>query len=147
MSARPRKPIAQHPCFDPAWARSPRGLFYRLVHLDPEAEGLSGIGGVLVVWHDGVRPEWVYVSAATDLAAAIHALADNADVMSYEVNGGLFVTWALLRSEHRDGAVAYLADRLRPAVRANGHPSASVPVIAITPPGESHPARCRIRFP
>lgn len=130
-------------CFDPAWARSPRGLFFRLIHLDPEQEGLSGVGGIFVVWHAGLRPQWVYVAAAEDLAAAIHKLADDADVMSYEVNGGLFVSWALVRPEYRSGAVAYLNGLLRPAIASDVHPAAGVPIIAISPPGEcSRPGRC-----
>ena len=133
-------------CFDPAWARSPRGLFFRLIHLDPEEEGLSGVGGIFVVWHAGLRPQWVFVSAADDLAAAIHRLADDADVMSYEVNGGLFVSWALVRPEYRSGAVAYLTGRLRPAIGSDVPPAAGLPVIAIAPPGEGGTARRRDWF-
>ena len=127
---------------DPAWARSPRGLFFRLIHLDPEEEGLSGVGGIFVVWHAGLRPQWVHVSAAEDLAVAIHRLADDDDVMSYEVNGGLFISWALVRPEYRSGTVAYLTGRLRPAIGSDVHPAAGIPVIAIAPPGEGG-AACR----
>ena len=133
-------------CFNPMWARSSRGLFFRLIHLDPEEKGLSGVGGIFVVWHAGLRPQWVCVSAADDLAAAIHRLADDADVMSYEVNGGLFVSWALVRPEHRSGAVAYLTGRLRPAIGSDVHPAAGIPVIAITPPGEDGAMRRRDWF-
>jgi hypothetical protein len=127
-------------CFDPAWARSPKGQFFRLIHLDPEEEGLSGVGGIFVVWHAGLWPQWVHVSAAEDLAAAIHRLADDAGVMSYEVNGGLFVSWALIPPAHREGTVAYLTGRLRPAIGTDVHPAAGVPVIAIAPPGADREA-------
>ena len=142
VSAQQIEASSSRVCFDPAWARSPRGLFFRLIHLDPEEEGLSGVGGIFVVWHAGLRPQWVYVSAAEDLAAAIHRLADDADVMSYEVNGGLFVSWALVRPKYRSGAVAYLAGRLRPTIGSDVHLAAGIPVIAITPPGEGA-AACR----
>ena len=136
MSAQYIEASRSRVCFNPNWARSPRGLFFRLIHLDPEEEGLSGVGGIFVVWHAGVRPRWVYVSATDDLAAAIHRLADDADVMSYEVNGGLFVSWALVRPEYRSGAVAYLTGRLRPAIGSDVHPATGIPIIAIIPPGE-----------
>lgn len=136
----------KHPSFDPIWARTSRGVFFRLIHLDPEKEGLSGVGGIFVVWHAGLRPRWVHVAAAEDLAAAFHQLADNTDVMSYEVNGGLFISWALVRPEYRNGAVAYLNGLLRPAIASDVHPAAGIPMVAIAPPGERNDTRRRDWF-
>lgn len=119
--------------YDPAWVRTPRGRYFRLVHLDPEAEDLSGAGGVLVVWHAGLWPAWVYVAAASDLARALHHLADDDDIMSYEANGGLYVTWSFLRPEYRDGVVAYLVERLRPKVLPNPAAANAVPIPVLSP--------------
>ncbi|TVR97471.1 MAG: hypothetical protein EA406_09570 [Rhodospirillales bacterium] len=119
--------------YDPAWARTTRGRYYRLVHLDPEAENLAGAGGVLVVWHAGFWPAWVYVASARDLAHALHDLANNDDVMSYETNGGLFVTWSFLRPEYRDGVVTYLLERLRPKVLPASPPVQATPIPVLSP--------------
>jgi hypothetical protein len=145
MATRHTEACTRRVCFDPGWARSPRGLFFRLIHLDPEKEGLSGVGGIFVIWHAGVRPQWVCVAAAEDLAAAIHRMADDADVMSYEVNGGLFVSWALVQPAYRSGAVAYLTGRLRPAIGPDVDPAAGITAIAVSPPGSAGGARRRDR--
>lgn len=142
LSAQNVAAFRRRACHDPVWARSPRGLFFRLIHLDPEQQGLSGVGGIFVVWRAGLRPRWVHVAAAEDLAVALHRLADNAEVMSYEANGGLFVSWALVRPEYRSGTVAYLNAALRPAIVSDIDPAGVAPVIAIPPPGERR-STCR----
>jgi hypothetical protein len=119
---------------DPRWAVDRRGKFHRLVHLDPEAEGLTGASGVFVVWHGGVRPRWVYVGRAQDLAGAFHRLGRDADVMDYEVNGGLFVTWSLIRTDYQDGVVRYLSDALSPAVENPDRPGTAVRPVPVSPP-------------
>lgn len=129
---------ARPPCFDPRWVRSPGGKFFRLPHLDPEAEGLSGVGGVFVVWHAGVSPAWVYVGCGDDLAQAFHAIAANAEVMAYEANGGLFATWARFRRDHCYGVAAHLTACLRPRVAAAEALPDGVQPIPVLIPGQVH---------
>lgn len=120
---------------DARWARSPRGKYFRLIHLDPEEVGLSGVGGIYVVWHGGVRPRWVCVGRTDDLAASYHRLGADKEVMSFEVNGGLFTTWSLIRAEHREGVLAYLDDVMQPLVPTPGRPGADVRRVPVVPPG------------
>jgi hypothetical protein len=101
---------------DPKWSRSASGHFRRFINLDPEEEGLAGKGGVFVIWHGGLRPRWVYVGSSADLARAFHDLAEEREVMGFEVNGGLFVSWATIREEFRGGVVKYLCETMDPLV-------------------------------
>ncbi len=128
------KPIVSDTPLDPSWAKSANGRFHRLVRLDPEAEGLSRVGGVYVVWHSGVRPQWVYVGRTEDLAAAFHHVAGNDDIMGYEVNGGLYVSWCLIREEYRGGVVRYLHDTLKPLVANLAVAGTDVPPIPVIAP-------------
>jgi hypothetical protein len=121
--------------FDPHWARSPGGRFFRLNYLDPEAEQLSGASGVFVIWHGGVRPSWVYVDGGDDLATSLHAIVGNEDVMSFEVNGGLFVTWALIRPECLEGVLAHLIRALRPRIPPPVPPPVDTMLIPVLIPG------------
>lgn len=104
------------PPLDPQWVRNARGKFNRLMLLDTKAEGLQGYSGVYVIWHSGVKPQWVYVGASDNMAAAIDAARDNDDINSYEVNGGLFVTWSPILKERQNGVVRYLTEAMQPAV-------------------------------
>ncbi len=123
------------PRLDPRWARTKFGKFHRLIHLDPEAEGLAGRSGIFVVWHAGVRPQWLYVASDDDLAHALHALTEEAELMSYEVHGGLYVTWAFVRDDCQDGVVAYLATHLKPTFGRRAASDAGVIPIPVIPPG------------
>ena len=121
---------------DPKWARNKRGKYHRLSLFEPYDAGLSGVAGVYVVWHSGVRPRWVYVDRASDLAGAIEGLQESSEIMEYEKHGGLYVTWANVRDEYLPGVLRYLTETMEPEVdnpdarRIKADP---VPVIA---PGE-----------
>ena len=127
--------FAGGPLQDPKWARSERGSFHRLVHIDPEQEGLDGVSGVYVVWHAGIRPAWVYVGRSTDLARTFHDLGNNDDVMSYEVHGGLFISWALIRHDYQDGVVRFLTDTMAPLVANPAAPGDAVEPVPVAAPG------------
>jgi hypothetical protein len=101
---------------DPLWIRNERGAFHRLLELETDSMGLSGVGGVYVVWHGGVRPEWVYIGESTSLARAITNAQDNNEIAGYDINGHLFVTWAPIVEGLRKGAVLDLTQRMRPVV-------------------------------
>lgn len=101
---------------DPKWMRTTSGRFHRLARLDPDELGLSRVGGVYVVWHAGIRPQWLYVGRTDDLAATFRHLAKDGDVADYEVHGGVYVTWSLIRSRFRSGVVRYLNETLEPLI-------------------------------
>ena len=119
---------------DPGWVKSPSGRFHRFIVLDAEKAGLSGIGGIYAFWHGGVRPEWVYIGKSDDLAATFRELAGNKDIRNYDLRGGLFVSWALIREEYRNGALRFLNDSMKPLVPSPDIPGGDVtPIPAIGP--------------
>lgn len=109
-------PAYDGPPLDPDWARNKRGKFHRLTMLDTLAEGLNGLSGVYVIWHSGVKPQWVYVGASDNMGHAIDWAAEDDDIFSYEVNGGLYVTWSPILKERQGGVLKFLHDSMRPAV-------------------------------
>lgn len=118
---------------DPGWARTARGNFVNLLSLDPEEAGLGGKGGVYLIWHGGIRPEWVYVGYSDDLAKALHEAGNNREITYFEEMGGLFVTWAFVLDDYRPGVVRFLQENL-PTVVPSGSSfnddTVSVPVFS-----------------
>lgn len=131
--------LARGPCLNPNWWCTADGRYPRLLHLDPEGEGLTGVSGVFVVWHAGIRPAWVYVGRSGNLAMTFNNLVEQEDIMSYEVNGGLYVSWTLIRPEYQDGVVAYLLAALKPVVENSCPPADAVVPIPVLPPGKRKP--------
>lgn len=101
---------------DPNWVHTRSGAFPSLLSMDPEEMGLNKVGGVYLIWHAGVRPEWVYAGHSKDLAAALHHAGNNRDINYYEKNGGLFVAWALVKEQYRPGVVKYLQETFKTQV-------------------------------
>lgn len=106
----------QNPPIDPSWAKSKIGRFHFFCDLDPEEEGLEKVSGVYIIWHGGVRPEWVHIGKSDDLAATFHELGKNEEIMEYEVNGRLYVSWSLILPKYQDAVLRYLTDALKPVV-------------------------------
>jgi len=102
--------------------------------LDAEKAGLAGIGGIYAIWHGGLRPEWVSIGKSDDLAAAFRDLAGNEDIRNYNIRGGLFVSWALIRQDYRDGVLRFLNDSMNPLVPGPDAPGEDVTPIPVIGP-------------
>jgi len=98
------------------WVRNDKGHFRRLVQVDGDDPELAGSGGVAVFFHRGVRPGGVCVTAADDLGGMMKRALADPEVAAFEDRGGLFVTWAFVKPEYRDGIVAYLRGLLVPEI-------------------------------
>ena len=120
---------------DPNWTRNRNGSFHRLVYLDPEKEGLSGVSGVFVVWHGGLKPEWITVGKSANLGQDLDLLLDNEDIEYYENRGGIFVTWSLIRKEFQDGVLRYLIDNFDLLVPPSQTPAKKTEAIPVFAPG------------
>ena len=119
---------------DPNWVRAPSGRFWPLLSLDPEELNLNNVGGVYLIWHAGVRPEWVYAGHTKDMAAALHHVGNNPDINYYEKNGGLFVAWAPVMEAYRPGVVKYLEETFKTLVpNVSDFTDRTVPVPVIAP--------------
>ena len=121
---------------NPHWAKTPTGKFHRLLITDPEKLGLSGQSGVIVVWHGGLRPKWIYVDKSRDIASDLDKYMDDDDIMSYDKRGGVFASWAMIRPEYQDGVVKYLLESMTPLIDHPNPPRKSVESLAVFAPGE-----------
>lgn len=93
------------------------GPFPRLISIDEAVhKSLKGKSGLLVLWHRGVRPQWIFAGCAADLSAILAAAQDDDDVGLYDLNDGVYAAWALLPVAQCPGAVAYLRGVLEPAL-------------------------------
>jgi hypothetical protein len=99
------------------WKRDSRGYYPRLLRIDPDS--LAEEGGVYVLWHRGLHPQWIYVGATSDLGVSLGRARDAEIVLNYEPLGGVYVTWAPIRPEFRDGVVNFLRDTLNPLITDN----------------------------
>lgn len=128
------KSYAKSAPVDPHWARDAKGRFFRLMRLDTDQAGLPGKGGVFVIWHQGVKPQWVYVGAANNLGAAVDACLDNEEITGYETNGGLYVTWCLIKPDFQPRVQRYLINRLGPLVDDPKGPPKGTDPVPVFPP-------------
>ena len=75
--------------------------------------------GVYVIWHSGddQTPARVVYVGQGDVAARIQSHRRDEDIADYEgACGPLYVTWATVRADRRDGVEVYLAERWNPLV-------------------------------
>ncbi|NKB45543.1 MAG: hypothetical protein GKS03_14825 [Alphaproteobacteria bacterium] len=94
-----------------------QGDFPRLMLLElEEIDALKDTGGLFALWHRGVRPQWIYVGHTVDLATTIIAAQSDADIGLYNLNDGVYMTWAFCPEGERAGAVLYLRQALSPAI-------------------------------
>jgi hypothetical protein len=121
------------------WIRSPKNKFYNFLNLEPEEVGLKRVSGVYVIWHGGLRPEWIYIGQTDDLAQAFENLRGNDEVMEFQGHGSLFVTWSEIRQEFQAGVVQYLNNILKPIVANPKPPDKDETPIAVYPPGLEPP--------
>jgi hypothetical protein len=119
---------------DPGWVTTHDGGFFEFYSLDPEEMGLGGVSGVYLIWHGGVRPEWVFAGHTTDMAAAFHSAAKNHEVTNYERNGGLFVAWAPVMEPYRPGVVKYLELSFKTLVPNPGQYTEDTRPVPVFPP-------------
>lgn len=119
---------------DPGWVTTREGGFFEFYSLDPEEMGLGGVAAVYLIWHGGVRPEWVFAGHTTDMAAACHSAAKNHEITNYEKNGGLFIAWAPVMELYRPGVVKYLELSFKTLVPNPGQYTEDTRPVPVFPP-------------
>jgi len=117
------------------WVTSPKGAFYNFLNLEPDTVGLEGASGVYVIWHGGLRPEWLYVGHTENLARAFRAHRQDDNIRGYGGMGGLFVTWSQVKPEYQAGVVRYLLRTLAPVIENPEEFNDDDPPIPVFPPG------------
>ena len=101
---------------DPRWSRDDRGRFHRLLNMDVEKVKIGSGGGVVVVWHQGVHPRWINVIPTGSLDKTVNDMVRSSEVKSYEVNGGVYITWSPIDAKFRYGVVHYLRSTMKPLI-------------------------------
>ena len=78
--------------------------------------GLKGASGVYVIWHAGLRPEWLTIGHTDNLAQTFEELGGVDEILEYDRHGNLFVTWSKIRPEFQEGVVKYLHQVIAPMI-------------------------------
>ncbi|NVK18644.1 MAG: hypothetical protein HWE30_08120 [Methylocystaceae bacterium] len=121
---------------DVAWSKSESGKFRRLPFVELAKENVSGVAAIYVIWHGGVKPGWVYVGMAEDLAMDITDAKQSRDIMEYDMRGGAFITWQTFPKNMAPGVFAFLTEVLQPEVRnPEADMYASKEHVKVLPPG------------
>jgi len=97
------------------WLPTPEP-YPRLMTFDSSA--LTGKGGLYAIWHLGVRPQWLRVGLADDLALTFAALAQASWVMKHEGNAGIYLAWAFPAPAQAMGMARYLHETLKPSFQS-----------------------------
>jgi len=92
-------------------------LDLRGLDLSTMARNPSRPHGVYIIWHGGSDPRIVRIGKG-DIAARLLSHRENPQIVRYEKQGALMVTWAVLHDPHRQAAVEkYLNGQFPPLVR------------------------------
>ena len=97
-----------------SWEKCGGDVWCRLNHLDLST--VSG-NGVYVIWCDGLC---IYVGQGS-IGKRLEFHQTNPDVQFYANLGTLYVTWAKVSPQKRDGVESFLADELEP-LEGERHP-------------------------
>lgn len=94
----------------------PEGASYpRLMSFD--AGLLAGRAGVYLLWHLGVRPQWLRVGFTKDLGAAAAHLTKTPELADFIPHDGPFLSWSFCLPETAPGFVNFLTRRLHPVLQ------------------------------
>lgn len=99
-------PVIWNKCQGEVWCKLDT---VNLVH-----QHFNNMEGVYVIWHGGPNPATVYVGSGI-IRERLTAHRADARIQAYAALV-LFVTWAQVPSEQRNGVEAYLMRRLNPIV-------------------------------
>lgn len=96
------------------------------------AVNLDGVtaDGVYIIWRGGNPGKVVYVGQG-DVKARLQAHRNRTDITKYAKIGTLYVTWASVPSQQKDGVERYLANTWNPLI-GDAHPD--VNPIAVNSP-------------
>ena len=119
---------------DPKWGKNANGQFHRLTFVEPDKEGIYEVAGIFAAWHAGVKPRWIAVDKSRGLGASITALAKDEDIRQYQVHGGVYATWALIRDEHQDGVLRFLLAAMKPIIEPAVQPAEKTKLIPVILP-------------
>ena len=99
-----------------SWNKCEGNKWCNLLALNLDHEHFDDMEGVYVIWHGGDNPATVRVGQGF-IRDRLAEHRQEQEVLVYRPRA-LYVTWARVSANDRDGVERYVADRLRPLVGA-----------------------------
>lgn len=111
------------------WQKCAGNVWGPLLTVDTSHSHFDNMEGLYIIWHSGQNPHVVRVGQGV-IRDRILAHRGDPQIFRY-CDQGLFITWARVGTQFRDGVERYLAELLSPLV---GDRYPSVPSIAVNLP-------------
>ena len=111
------------------WTKCQGDVWCKLNFVNLDHPHFNGLEGVYMIWHGGKSPHVVYVGQGM-IKDRIRAHRSDTQIQEFAPQG-LFVTWARVALQSRNGIERYLSNKWRPKV-GSSHPS--VPPIEVSSP-------------
>ncbi|MCK4252459.1 hypothetical protein KAX97_13505 [candidate division WOR-3 bacterium] len=96
------------------WNKCQGGGWCNLLTVDLEHEHFNSMEGVYIIWYGGDNPATVRVGQGF-IRDRLASHREDLDILTYK-QFGLYVTWAQVAANQRDGVERYLAERFNPKV-------------------------------
>ena len=96
------------------WIKCQGDVWCQLNMVNLDHPHFDNMDGVYVIWHGGTGADVVYVGQG-HVRDRLKEHRTNREIQAF-VNLGLFVTWAAVQQEYRDGVERFLAQDLKPKV-------------------------------
>ncbi|MBF0571367.1 MAG: GIY-YIG nuclease family protein [Candidatus Omnitrophica bacterium] len=106
---------------DLSWIKCDGAQWCQLSNVNLAHSHFDGLEGIYIIWHGQPNPAVVYVGQG-NIRDRLTQHRQNPAILAYQ-NQGLYVTWAGVEAQYRDGIERFLADLWRPKV-GEQHPSA-----------------------
>lgn len=103
------------------WRRCQGDVWCKLNHVNLDHEHFNDKSGVYIIWHGGPEPKVVYIGQG-DIRVRLKKHRTDLEIQQY-AHLDLYVTWATVSQQDRDGIEAYLADYWNPK-EGEQHPDA-----------------------
>jgi hypothetical protein len=97
-----------------SWGRCTGAKWCQLNRVDLTGPAFAS-GGVYIIWHGGENARAVHVGQAKSFRDRLADHRNDVRIQAYESHG-LYVTWAVVDKNKRDGVENYLTARYRPLV-------------------------------
>ena len=112
------------------WIKCQGSVWCKLNSVNLDHEHFNNMRGVYIIWHGGTDPKVVYVGQG-NIKERLEKHQSDSRIQGYD-NLDLYVTWAAVLEEHRDGVESYLANTWNPIVGVD-HPQTSPPIAVNSP--------------
>jgi hypothetical protein len=108
------------------WGKYTSGEWCELTGLDLAQSHFDDLEGVYVIWHAGLQPKWVRVGQG-NIRDRLGKHREDRDILAYK-GLGLFVTWAPVAVDFRNGVERFLGEKLNPLVGSRFPEAYPIPV-------------------